>query len=174
MNQPIGTRFACKQRVSEDGRRRRRQNAKCRYLVLICFSLSILVFVSIMCYHEQCRPQMHIYCLYLSVTNIAFLSTRVTMKKLSMQFCYYNSFVGLATVLIFRLIDAFVFFFFSFFFFLFFFFILKSATAIELSRVISVFEIVEKKLLSSFQCQEDSWKRKLRFCAPFMFFVKVF
>ena len=49
---------------------------------------------------------------------------------------------GLATVFMFLLIDLSVF------------FILKTATAIEHSEVISIVKIVEKLLLS-FQCQED-------------------
>ena len=95
----------------------------------------------------------HLFCLlkcihylYLSVTNIAFLSTRLSMEKLSMQFCCLDgrsrdSFY----VSSYRAICFFVF------------FILKTATAIKHSGVISnVKKKIVEKFLISFQCQEDS------------------
>ena len=89
-NQPIRTRFACKQLASEDGRHQRRQHAKHRYVVV--FFLHFALVITMCCYEQRdsalilFSPLKCIYCLYLSVTNIAFLLTRLSMKMLSIRF----------------------------------------------------------------------------------------
>ena len=94
-NQPIRTRFACKQRVSQNSQHGRRQHADCRYLVDFLYSFSLLLalyaIMSRIAVHLFTLPKcMYTFCIYLSQTLPQNRVDRLPWKWVLMESIFYS------------------------------------------------------------------------------------